>query len=232
MIFNIITLFPEFFDVVFSVSILKKAIEKGLITVNIYNLRDFTKYKHKQCDDKPYGGGEGMVMMIEPIYNALEHIKTDYTDTYVVYPSPQGKIFNDKKAESMAELDNITFLCGHYEGVDNRVIENYVDEEISIGDYVLTGGETAALVMIDAISRHIPGVVQKNDSVNNDSLKNNLLKYPQYTRPAEFKGLKVPEILLSGNHEEIKKWREEQSIKITKKKRIDLFKKYQREVSK
>ncbi len=230
MIFNIITLFPDFFETPLKSSIIGKSIKNRKIKVNIYNLRDFTPYKHKQCDDKPYGGGEGMVMMIEPIYNALKFVNEKWKNNYVIYPSPQGELFSNKKAKELAENKKvITFLCGHYEGVDNRVIENFIDEEISIGDYILTGGEVATLVLIDAISRHIKGVVQKKESVDNDSLNNYLLKYPQYTRPADFKGLKVPEVLLSGNHEEIKKWREEMRIKVTKKKRKDLYKKFKKE---
>ncbi len=225
MIYNIITLFPEFFEKTVEISILGKAVKAGKIEVNIINLRDFTKYKHKQCDEKPYGGGEGMVMMIEPIYNALEFVKQEQKDTYTIYPSPQGKLFTNKKAKELSKLNNITFICGHYEGIDNRVVEQYVDEEISIGDYILTGGESAVLVLIDVISRYIDGVVQKIDSVINDSLENNLLKYPQYTRPADFKGLKVPDVLLSGNHKRISEWRMKKSIENTKKKRLDLYKK-------
>ncbi len=229
MIFNIITLFPHFFDSPFNTSLIKKGIEKGLLNFNIVNLRDFTTDKHKQCDDKPYGGGVGMVMMLEPIYKAIKAIKSKYSKSRIIYLSPQGKIFNDNKAESMSKIENITLLCGHYDGVDYRVVEHLIDEEISIGDFVLTGGEIAALVLIDAISRYIPGVVQKDNSVQSDTFKNYLLKYPQYTKPADFMNMKVPEILLSGNHKNISEWRYNKSIEITKKKRKDLYKKFIKE---
>lgn len=226
MIFNIITLFPEFFNSPLKISLLEKAIKKGLIKVNIYNLRDFTNYSQKQCDDKPFGGGYGMVLMIEPVFNAIATIKEKYTDTKIIYFSPQGKKFNQDKAVQLAEHDNYTILCGHYEGIDNRIIEHLIDYEFSIGDYILTGGEIACMVFIDAMSRLVPGVVQREESVKTDSLSNGLLKYPQYTKPRDFHGLQVPEILISGNHQKIKKWRKEMSLDITKSKRPDLYKKF------
>jgi len=226
MIFNIITLFPEFFESPLNTSLIKKAQEKNLIKINIYNLRDFTKEKHKQCDDKPYGGGAGMVMMIEPIYNAIQNIKKKEPDTKVIFLSPQGKLFNDEKAESLSKLKSITLLCGHYEGVDYRVVEHLIDEEISIGNYILTGGEPAALVIIDSVSRYISGVVQKPESVETETFKKFLLKYPQYTRPPVFRGMKVPDVLLSGNHQKIKEWRNKKRIELTKVKRPDLYKKF------
>ncbi len=226
MIFNIITLFPEFFESPLKTSLIWKAQKKNLIKINIYNLRDFTKDKHKQCDDKPYGGSAGMVMMIEPIYNVIQKIKETQPDTKVIYLSPQGKTFNDKKAEEFSKYNSISLLCGHYEGVDYRIVEYLVDEEISIGDYILTGGEAAALVVLDAVSRYIPHVVQKDESVKTDTFREYLLKYPQYTRPPQFKGMKVPEILLSGNHQKIREWRYKKQIEITKLKRPDLYKKF------
>lgn len=229
MIFNIITLFPEFFKSPLNTSLIKKAQEKNLIKVNIYNLRDFTKEKHKQCDDKPYGGGAGMVMMIEPIYNALQNIKRREPDTKVIFLSPQGKLFNDEEAEKFSNFKSITLLCGHYEGVDYRVVEYLIDEEISIGDYILTGGEPAALVVIDSVSRYIPGVVQKIESIKTETFRKFLLKYPQYTRPPIFKGMKVPDVLLSGNHQKIKEWRYQKQIELTKIKRPDLYEKFKKE---
>ncbi|MBU1076472.1 MAG: tRNA (guanosine(37)-N1)-methyltransferase TrmD [Spirochaetes bacterium] len=226
MHFNIITLFPDFFKDPFNTSIIKKALEKRVISIDLINLRDFTTYNHRQCDDKPYGGGHGMVLMIEPVYNAITHIKKKHPDSKVIYLSPQGKVFNQEKAESFAKIKNITLLCGHYEGIDDRILDDLVDEEISIGDYILTGGETASLVFMEVVSRLIPGVVQKPQSVKTDSLSDGLLKYPQYTKPEEFKGSKVPEILLSGNHPKIKEWRKDQQIEVTKKKRPDLYRKF------
>ncbi len=227
MLFNIITLFPEFFNGPLQTSLIKKALEKQLVEVNVINLRDFTNYNHRQCDDKPYGGGCGMVLMIEPVYNAITHIKKKYKNTFIIYLSPQGKKFSQEYAAKIAEKEkNITLLCGHYEGIDNRIIENLIDEEISIGDYILTGGESASFVFIETIARLIPGVVQKRESIESDSLSNNLLKYPQYAKPEEFKKLRVPEVLLSGNHLKIKDWRLNKQIEITKKKRPDLYEKF------
>ncbi len=233
MQFNIITLFPDFFKSPLKTSIIKKALEKKLIFVNIINLRDFTDYNHKQCDDKPYGGGCGMVLMIEPVYNAVTYIKKKYKKTYTIYLSPQGKKFTQRYAKKIsATKNNITLICGHYEGIDNRIVENLVDEEISIGDYILSGGETASLVFLETVSRLIPGVVQKKDSIEMDSFSNDLLKYPQYTKPEVFKGLNVPKILLSGNHPEIKKWRLKKQIDTTENKRPDIYKKFIKKVKK
>jgi len=227
MKFNIITLFPNFFNSPLNTSILKKAIEKKLIEVDIINLRDFTKYKHKQCDDKPYGGGYGMVLMIEPVYEALKYVREKDKNTYVIYPSPQGRIFNQEYAKKLVnEKDNITFLCGHYEGIDNRIVENLIDEEISLGDYILTGGEAASLVFVEVLARLVPEVVQRKESVETDSFEKDLLKYPQYTKPRKFRGMKVPDVLLSGNHQKIAEWRKKMQIKITKEKRPDLYKKF------
>ena len=233
MQFNIITLFPDFFNSPLKTSIIKKALEKKLIFVNIINLRDFIDNKHKQCDDKPYGGGCGMVLMIEPVYNAVTYIKKKYKKTYTIYLSPQGEKFTQRYARKISTTKkNITLICGHYEGIDNRIVENLVDEEISIGDYILSGGETASLVFLETVSRLIPGVVQKKDSIEMDSFSNDLLKYPQYTKPEVFKGLNVPKILLSGNHPEIKKWRLKKQIDTTENKRPDIYKKFIKKVKK
>ena len=227
MQFNIITLFPDFFINPLETSLIKKALERKLITVNVINLRDFTDNKHRQCDDTPYGGGCGMVLMIEPLYNAITYIRKKYKDTYIVYLSPQGEKITQKYIKKVVkQRKNITLLCGHYEGIDNRIIENFIDEEISIGDYILSGGETASLVFLEAVSRLVPGVAQKKDSIELDSFSGDLLKYPQYTKPESFKGLRVPKILLSGNHPEIKKWRFEKQIEITQKKNPNLYKKF------
>ncbi|MBN1898092.1 MAG: tRNA (guanosine(37)-N1)-methyltransferase TrmD [Spirochaetes bacterium] len=226
MIVNILTLFPEFFSSPLKTSLIDKAQKKGLLKINVINLRDFTRDRHRQCDDKPYGGGAGMVMMIEPIFKALKAIKKKQKKNRVLFVSPQGTTLNDEQAQKLAKCSSLTLLCGHYEGVDNRVIEQYVDEEISIGDYILTGGEIASLVILDAISRYIPGFVQKEESVYSDTFRENLLKYPQYTRPPVFKGFAVPRILLSGDHKKVKEFREKERIRVTKKKRPDLYKKY------
>ena len=201
-------------------SILKRAKENNLIEFNIINFRDFSKNKHKTVDDTPYGGGSGMVLAVEPIYLALESIKGN---THKILLSPQGQTFNQSKAKELLKEEHLVFICGHYEGFDERVSE-YVDEELSIGDFVMTGGEIAALAMVDAIARMIPGVLGSKESFEKDSFYNDNLDYPQYTKPREFKGLKVPDVLLSGNHEEIDKWRKEMQEKRTKERRPDLLK--------
>lgn len=218
---DILTLFPDFFQSLNSYSIIGRAIGEGKINLNCVNIRDFSKDKHKRVDDYPFGGGPGMVMQIEPIYEAINSVKTD--DSRVIFLSPQGKRLNQEMAKSLSEENNIILLCGHYEGIDNRIIENYVDEEISIGDYVLTGGEIPAMVLIDCISRLIPGVLSSEESYMDESHYDGYLEYPQYTRPREFNGIKVPDILLSGDHAKIDKWRREESIRITMEKRPDLI---------
>lgn len=224
MKFDILTLFPEIFDAVLKESIIGRAQEKNIIEVNAINIRDFTLDKHRKVDDYPYGGGTGMVMMAQPIYDAYMSIveKLDYKPK-VIYLSPQGKLFNQSMAERLKEEKHLILLCGHYEGIDERIIEEIVDEEVSIGDYVLTGGELPAMVLIDCISRLVPGVLAKEEAYLDESLNNGMLEYPQYTRPYEFKGRKVPDILLSGHHANINKWRRRQSIKRTYLKRPDLF---------
>ena len=220
MTFNILTLFPEVFEAL-NHSIIKRAVDKDLLKINCINIRDFATNKHKNVDDYPYGGGAGMVMGAEPIYLAYKSLNLGANSPFI-YLSPKGKTFEQKMAAKFAKLQEITILCGHYEGIDQRLIDSIVTDEVSLGDFVLTGGEMAALPIIDAIARLIPAVI-KADSLASESFSNQLLEYPQYTRPREFLGQKVPEILLSGNHKEIEKWRLEQSIKETAKKRPDLF---------
>lgn len=222
--FDIITIFPEIFHAYLGESILKRALHKGLLNVRVYNLRDFTTDKHRTVDDYPYGGGPGMVMKIEPIYNAVQAIKSDGIERLTIMLSPQGKVYNQETAEALSTEDRrILFICGRYEGIDERVRVSLVDEEISIGDYVLTGGELAALVIIDSIARLIPGVLGDEESAKEESFTWGILDYPHYTRPPEFMGMKVPEVLLSGNHKEIWKWRRMEAIKRTLQRRPDLL---------
>lgn len=227
MRFHIMTLFPEIFNSYMNESIMKRAVEKGIIEVNIYNIRDFSTNKHKKVDDYPFGGGAGMVMTPQPIYDTYKHIidKFDIKDPRVVYLTPKGKIHNQNIASEMSTFEDVILLCGHYEGIDQRIIDSIVTDEISIGDYVLTGGELPALILIDSISRLIPGVLSQNESFEEESFKDDLLEYPHYTRPREFMGMEVPEVLLSGNHKKIDEWRHEKSIEITKERRPDLYKK-------
>lgn len=219
MKFDVLTLFPEMFDIL-KQSIIGRAQEKELIDINLVNIRDFSNDKHKKVDDTPYGGGAGMVMMPDVVDRAYQSVKT--TESKVIYMSPQGKTLNQKKVEDLAKEKHLIILCGHYEGIDQRVLDKIVDEEISIGDYVLTGGEIPAMVLIDSVSRYIEGVL-KEDSIKEESFSNGLLEYPQYTRPEIFDGKKVPEILLSGHHEKINEWRKQKSLEITKQKRPDLL---------
>ncbi len=219
---DILTLFPEMFENL-KMSILGRAQEKNLIAVNLVNIRDFSKDKHKKCDDYPFGGGAGMLMTPQPLYDAIMSVKTD--DSYVIYMSPRGNVLTGKKVINYAKTYNhLIVVCGHYEGIDQRIIDLCIDEEVSIGDYVLTGGELPAMVLVDSVSRYVDGVLSEG-STDEESFSNNLLEYPQYTRPAEFMGLKVPDVLVSGNHEKVREWRYEQSVKITKERRPDLFKK-------
>lgn len=220
MKFNVLTLFPEMFSAL-DESIIGRGKEKGLIDINLINIRDFSKNKHKKVDDTPYGGGAGMVMEPTVVYDAYCSVKEP--NVKVIYMSPQGKTLNQQMVQDLAKEENIILLCGHYEGIDQRVIDEIVDEEISIGDYVLTGGELPAMVLIDSVSRYVKGVL-KEDSVQEESFTNGLLEYPQYTRPEVFLGKRVPEVLLSGHHENIKEWRRNQSIINTYLKRPDLLK--------
>ena len=221
MKFDVLTLFPEMFEPI-KQSIIGKAEEKKLIDINLINIRDFSKDKHKKVDDTPYGGGAGMVMRADVVYDAYQSIKDEKAK--VIYLSPQGKVLNQQKVEKLSKEEHLILLCGHYEGIDQRVINKIVDEEISIGDYVLTGGEIPAMVLIDSVSRYIDGVITK-ESVEEESFSNGLLEYPQYTRPETFLDKRVPEVLLSGHHENIRKWREEKSLEITRHNRPDLLKK-------
>jgi tRNA (guanine37-N1)-methyltransferase len=217
---TILTLFPEMVEPLLNSSILKRAQEKKLVKFEIVNFRDFSTNKHKTVDDTPYGGGSGMVLAVEPIFYALESLEKP---NHKILLSPQGSTFNQNKAKELLKEEHLTFICGHYEGFDERVIE-FVDEEISLGDFVMTGGEIASLAIIDAIVRLIPGVLGSQESFENDSFYDGLLDYPQYTKPREFKGLKVPDVLLSGDHAKIDKWREEMSKKKTLERRPDLLK--------
>ncbi len=221
--FDILTLFPEMFNSIMNESIIGRAVENGYVEINPVNIRDYSKDKHNRVDDYPYGGGAGMVMQPGPIYDAYKSVAND-EKVPVIYMSPQGKQFTQDIAQKLALNDRIVLLCGHYEGVDERVLEEIVTDEISIGDYVLTGGELPAMVVIDTVSRLIPGVLA-DDSTKEESFSDGMLEYPQYTRPIEFMGKKVPDVLVSGHHANIAKWRKEESYKRTLKKRPDLLNK-------
>lgn len=220
MKFDILTLFPEMF-VPLEQSIIGRAVENNRIEINLTNIRDFSKDKHKKVDDTPYGGGKGMVIRPDVVYDAYESVKDE--NAKVIYMSPKGKGLNQEKVKALSKENHLIILCGHYEGIDQRVLDEIVDEEISIGDYVLTGGEIPAMVLVDSVSRYVEGVLSEG-STSEESFSDGLLEYPQYTRPEEFRGKKVPEVLISGHHENIKKWREEKSLEITKKNRPDLLK--------
>lgn len=222
MKFDVLTLFPEMFEPL-KQSIIGRATEKNLIDINIVNIRDFSKNKHKKVDDTPYGGGAGMVMMPDVVFDCYNSVKTE--NSKVIYLSPQGNILNQKKVIDLSKQKHLILLCGHYEGIDQRVLDKIVDEEISIGDYVLTGGELPAMTLIDSVSRYVEGVL-KSESIEEESFSNGLLEYPQYTKPEIFENIKVPEVLLSGHHQNISKWRKKESLKNTYLKRPDLLEKY------
>ena len=212
-------------------SIIGRAIEAGLLEINAVNIRDYSTNKHMKVDDYPYGGGAGLVMQPEPVYRAYEDLTKDMKKKpRVVYLTPQGTTFHQEMAKELAKEEEFVFLCGHYEGIDERVLEEIVTDYVSIGDYVLTGGELPAMVMIDSISRLVPGVLHNDDSAGDESFENGLLEYPQYTRPPVFLDKEVPEVLLSGHHENIRKWRHEQSVKRTKERRQDLWEAYEKEM--
>jgi len=224
--FNVLTLFPDMFEAVLGDSIIGRAREAGLIELNLINIRDFSKNKHRKTDDYPYSGGGGMLMTPQPIYDAFQSIAGECeTKPHTIFMSPQGAVFNQEKAKELTKYDNLVLLCGHYEGVDQRVLDMIVDEEISLGDFVLTGGEIPAMAVIDSVSRMIPGVLASEESYGNESHYNGLLEHPQYTHPQEFMGVKIPEVLISGHHKNIEIWKRQESLKITKKKRPDLLKK-------
>jgi len=222
MRFDIITIFPEMFRNVFSGGVINKALKKGLVKVEVHDLRNFAHGKHKQVDDRPFGGSQGMVFKPEPIFTAVEKIKKEATSP-VLLLSPQGEKFDFRLAEELAKSPQIILICGRYEGVDERVVQHLITDEISIGDYVLTGGEYASLVIIDAVSRYVPQVVGNVESVKHDSFYQGQFDYPQYTRPRDFKGMKVPEALLSGDHKKIEHWRKKKALEKTWKRRPDLL---------
>lgn len=254
MNFYIMTLFPEMVMDGLNTSIIGRAVNKGLLSIEALNIRDYAFNKHHSVDDYPYGGGAGMLMQAEPVYQCYDALARQITErkakateeklasgekkemsgeqkrTRVIYLSPQGKTFNQSMAEEFAQEEDLVFLCGHYEGIDERVLEEIVTDYVSIGDYVLTGGELPAMVMIDSISRLVPGVLHNDDSAGDESFENGLLEYPQYTRPPVFLDKEVPEVLLSGHHENIRKWRHEQSVKRTKERRPDLWEAYEKEM--
>lgn len=223
---DILTLFPDMCRTVYSESIIGRSIAKGIIEINAHNIRDYSANKHNNVDDTPYGGGMGMIMQAQPIYDCFTALCDELgTRPHLIYMSPQGKVLTQQRVKELAKLDNIAILCGHYEGVDERVIEAIVDEEISIGDYVLTGGELPALVLSDSVARMLPGVLANDEAMENESHYSGLLEYPQYTKPAVWNGMEVPEVLLSGHHANIEKWRNDQSLKRTKDRRPDLLEK-------
>lgn len=221
---NVLTLFPEMFTAVTDSSILGKAGEKGILDFNIINIRDFSKDKHNKADDTPYGGGVGMVMFCQPIFDALRSISAE--GKKIMYMSPRGKVLDQAKIEELAQLDEMVILCGHYEGVDQRVLDYWDMEEVSIGDYILTGGELAAMVMIDAVSRFVPDVLGTKESATEESIYSGLLEYDQYTKPREYGGLEVPEVLFNGNHKLIHLWQLRNSLELTKERRPDLWEAY------
>ena len=229
MIFDIMTLFPELINYVLGESVIGRARKSGVIEVSCHNIRDYSEDKHRRVDDTPYGGGKGMLMMAPPIYNCYKSIVSSRQlppeNTKVIYMSPAGKIFNQKMAEKLSKCEHLIILCGHYEGVDRRIIDEIVDEEISIGDFVLTGGEIPACIVVDSVARLVDGVLAAPECYMEESITSGLLEYPQYTRPYEFHGVKVPDVLISGHHENINKWRLERSIELTKERRPDLFEK-------
>jgi tRNA (guanine37-N1)-methyltransferase len=222
---DVLSLFPEMFSGVFNQSILKKAQDDGHVTFRVIDFRQFADNKHRKVDDYPYGGGEGMVLMPQPIFDAVEALcdQDPERKAHVVLLSPQGERYSQKKAKQLASKKHLMFICGHYEGYDERIRQELADDEISIGDYVLTGGELAAMVVIDSVVRLLPGVLGNEQSHQNDSFSNGLLEYPQYTRPADFRGMKVPDVLLSGHHGRIEEWRRRESLKRTFRRRPDLL---------
>jgi len=221
---DILTLFPEMFAASVRSSMLGRAAEKGLLEMNTCNIRDFSRDKHNKTDDSPFGGGAGMVMMLGPVCRALESVEAEKKK--IIYMSPKGSMLDQKKLEEISREEELVILCGHYEGIDQRILERWDIEEISIGDYILTGGEPAAVVLIDAAARMIPGVLGNSESVNEESVYSGLLEYPQYTKPRLYENMKVPEVLLSGDHQAIHLWKFQKALELTKKRRPDLFEEY------
>lgn len=224
---EIATLFPEMCEAVLGESIIGRARKSGAIRLNCRQIREYTQDKHRRVDDTPYGGGMGMVMQCEPVYNCYKAVCEQIgKKPHTIYMSPKGAVFNQKKAEELSQMENIFIICGHYEGIDQRIIDKIVDEEISIGDYVLTGGELPAMVLVDSVARMCPGVLSDAECYREESIYSGLLEYPHYTRPEIWEGEAVPAVLLSGHHKNIEKWRHEQSLEITARRRPDLMKKY------
>ena len=231
MIFDIMTLFPELVEYVLGSSIIGRAQKSGAIEIGTYNIRDYSEDKHRRVDDTPYGGGKGMLMMAPPIYNCYEAICAERADRAiekrrVVYMSPSGQILTQRKAEELAQYEHLVILCGHYEGVDRRIVDEIVDEEISIGDYVLTGGEIPACILVDSVARLVDGVLSDSECYEKESISSGMLEYPQYTRPYEYHGVKVPDVLISGHHENIDRWRRDMAMELTIKNRPDIIEKY------
>ena len=224
MIFRIYTLFPEFFHSPLQTGLMGKAVKSGIINFDIVDIRDYSEDKFNRCDDYPYGGGSGMVLTPSPLSKAIEAKENE--DAFIIYASPSGSPLTQDYVKGLSGLNEISIICGHYEGIDQRIIDKYASKEISIGDYILSGGEYAALVITDAVARYVPGFMSNGDSLLEESFISDLLEYPQFTRPFEFKGMNVPEVLVSGDHKEIEKWRHEQRIEKTKIIRPDLYKKY------
>lgn len=227
MRFDIITIFPEIFSSVFDFGIIRRAVEAKLIQINIHDLRDYTYDRHRQVDDRPFGGGAGMVMKPEPLFRAVEAVTNDASQASVVLLSPQGRLFDQNLAREYSQKERVVLICGRYEGLDQRVVEHLITDELSIGDFVLSGGEIPAMVVVDAVTRVIPGALGCEQSAERESFVGGLLDFPQYTRPAEYRGMKVPEVLLSGNHAEIERWRWRKSIEQTLRRRPDLIQAHQ-----
>ena len=221
---DILTLFPEMCESVLGESIIGRARKDGFVEINCRQIRDYSTDKHKRVDDTPYGGGMGMIMQCEPIYNCYKAVCEDLgTKPHTIYMSPKGNVLTEQRAVELSKMDNILIICGHYEGVDQRIVDEIIDEEISIGDYVLTGGELPACILVDCISRLLPGVLSDKECYESESIACGMLEYPQYTRPYEFHGVKVPDVLISGDHAKVDKWRREQAEKLTKERRPDLI---------